>query len=163
MQLPLRDSHFEVFEFVCEPVVVIVGPGHRFHGETSVSLKSLSMDKFIMFREDFTLHDQIIDQCRELGFSPQIACQTSQWDFIFGMVAENLGIGFLPQKVWEMNAKNQVQMLMLEDSPLRWNLAVIWEKNRHLSFAARQWLRFAQKSLQGTIPSNQANEERNHG
>ena len=163
VQLPLLDSRFEVFEFVCEPVVVIVGPGHRFHRQKSVSLNSLSMDKFIMFREDFTLHDQILDQCRQLGFSPQIACRTSQWDFIVGLVAENLGIGFLPQKVWEMNAKKQVRMLMLEESPLRWNLAVIWEKNRHLSFAARQWLLFAQKSLQGTIVSNRSGEENNHG
>ena len=162
VQLPLLDSRFEVFEFVCEPVVAIVGPGHRFHEQTSVSLNSLSMDKFIMFRDDFTLHDQILDQCRALGFTPQIACQTSQWDFIVGMVAENLGIGFLPQKVWEMNAEKQVRMLMLEGSPLRWNLAVIWEKNRHLSFAARQWLRFAKESLQGTIISNRAIEENNH-
>lgn len=145
--LPLNDPRFQTIEFVCEPIVAIVGPNHRLCECQTVRLQELSEDKFIMFREDFALHDQIIEHCQQLGFSPQIVCQTSQWDFIVGMVAENLGIGFLPKKVWEMSENKQVHMLMLEDDPLVWNLALIWEKNRHLSFAARQWLNFAQNEL----------------
>ena len=148
--LPLNDPRFQIFEFVCEPVVLIVGPGHRLHECKTVQLQNLSEDKFIMFREDFALHDQIIEHCHKLGFSPEIACQTSQWDFIVGMVEENLGIGFLPKKVWEMSGKKKAHMLTLEENPLIWRLAVIWEKNRHLSFAARQWLSFAQSALKKT-------------
>jgi len=157
--LPLEDARFNVFDFVQEPVVAIVGPVHPLRNQQSVALQDLSADKFILFRKDFALHDQVLEQCRRLGFSPQIACETSQWDFIVGMVAENLGIGFLPQKVWKLNAKKQVHMLMLRDTPLRWNLAVIWEKNRHLSFAARQWLSFAQNALKNTTSINYRSTE----
>jgi DNA-binding transcriptional LysR family regulator len=160
IQLPLHDDRFEIFEFVCEPVVAIVGPGHKFFKQRTVNLQDLSNDKFILFREDFALHDQILEQCRRLGFSPQIAAQSSQWDFIVGMVEENLGIGFLPENVWRRNSRKQVQMLKLEGCPLCWNLAVIWEKNRHLSFAARQWLAFAQTALQGNSPQNSATKEK---
>ena len=163
VQLPLNDARFEIFEFVCEPVVAIVGPGHKFFEKRSVALQDFSGDKFILFREDFALHDQILDQCHRLGFSPQIACQTSQWDFIVGMVEENLGIGFLPENVWQRNARKQVRMLTLAGYPLRWNLAVIWEKNRHLSFAARQWLKFAQAALQDNLPPISGPKEKEHG
>ncbi len=146
--LPANASRFHIFNFAQEPVVAIVGPEHPLRHKQTVTLKDFAEDQFILFRKDFALHDQVIEQCKRSGFTPQIACQTSQWDFIVGMVAANLGVGFLPQKVCELNVKNEVHVLLLEDTPLQWNLAVIWEKDRHLSFAARQWLSFAQKSLQ---------------
>ena len=145
--LPVDDARFGIFEFVKEQVIAIVGPQHPLRDLGTVSLKAFCADKFILFRKDFALHDQILEQCKHFGFTPHISCQTSQWDFIVGMVAENLGVGFLPRKVWELNAKKQVHMLQLQDSPLAWNLAVIWQKDRQLSYAARQWLSFAQKAL----------------
>jgi DNA-binding transcriptional LysR family regulator len=146
--LPLNDDRFNVFEFVREEVIAIVGPAHPLRAANAVELRELSADNFIMFRKDFALHDQILTQCQRDGFSPHIACQSSQWDFIVGMVAENLGVSFLPEKVWELNSQKQVHMLKLKNTPLLWNMAVIWQKDRHLSFAARQWLTFAQASLQ---------------
>ena len=145
--LPLSGERFNIFDFAWDLVVAIVGPDHPLRKKRTVKLQDLSEDKFIMFRKDFALHDQIIEQCKTLGFSPQIACQTSQWDFIVSMVSENLGVGFLPRKIFDLIVKKQVHMLMLQDNPLLWNLAVIWEKDRHLSFAARQWLEFARNAL----------------
>jgi len=152
--LPVDNARFNVFDFVKEPVVAIVGPGHPLRDKKSAALQDFSTDNFILFRKDFALHDQVLTQCNKCGFSPQIACETSQWDFIVGMVAENLGVGFLPQKVWELNAKKQVHRLMLHNTPLVWNLAVIWEKDRHLSFAASQWLAFTQNALCSEASTN---------
>ena len=157
--LPLDDARFNVFEFVRESVVAIVGPDHPLHKNRFAKLQDFSLDQFIMLRKDFALHDQVIEQCKKLGFTPQIACQTSQWDFIISMVAENLGVGFLPRKVLELNVKKQVHMLMLKDTPLLWNLAVVWEKDRHLSYAARSWLEFAQNALRGTMSVNNRSTE----
>lgn len=147
VMLPLEDARLDRFDFVREPVVVITGPDHPLKDRQSVDLEELSGDRFILFRKDFALHDQVLEQCRLRGFTPQIACQTSQWDFMVGMVAEDLGVGFIPRKVWEMNSGAQVHCLNLNGSPLIWHLAVIWESGRHLSYAARRWLSFARESL----------------
>ena len=152
ISLPLADSRFNIFNFVKEPVVVIVGPDHPLRNNLSVSLHDLSAEKFIMFKKDFSLHDQVMNQCKKTGFVPQIACETSQWDFIISMVEENLGIGFLPMKIWNLNIKTKVHMLTLQDDSLCWNLAIIWEKNRHLSYAANQWLTFAQSNFHNILP-----------
>jgi len=150
--LPLNDSRFNVFNFARDSVVAIVGPDHPLRMNKFARLQDFAQDKFILLRKDFALHDQVLEQCGNLGFTPQIACQTSQWDFIVSMVAENLGIGFLPRKVLELNVNKQIHMIKLQDSPLLWNLAVVWEKNRHLPYAARQWLEFAQNALRSSMP-----------
>ncbi|WP_409296822.1 LysR substrate-binding domain-containing protein [Peribacillus sp. SCS-26] len=61
-----------------------------------MKLKELKDEAFIPFREEFALHNYIIEACQTAVFNPHIAYESSQWDLISGMVGENLGITFFP-------------------------------------------------------------------
>ncbi|MFM1651422.1 cidABC operon transcriptional activator CidR [Brevibacillus sp. B_LB10_24] len=145
--LPTKGEIFHHFSFVNEKLRLLVHPSHPLAGRSRVSLPELSGESFILFREDFALHDRILAECIRAGFGPRVVYESSQWDFISEMVAANLGIALLPETICRELDEERVCTLRLVDPEIPWHLAVIWHKDRYLSFAAREWLRFTRDLL----------------
>ncbi len=131
--------------FVNEPLRVVLHQGHPLAQHTAVSLSMLRNEAFILYREDFALYDHILFQCRQYGFAPEIACQSSQWDFIVGMVGARLGIALLPETISKELDPQRFVTIPMPDPVIPWHLAMIWKKDRYLSFAAREWLKRTKK------------------
>ncbi|WP_122629279.1 LysR family transcriptional regulator [Lucifera butyrica] len=147
--LPVKENTFDLFSFVKEPVMLIVHPCHPLAAKSGVFLEELRREPFIFFHKDFALHDMILDRCALVGFQPRIICESYQWDFMAEMVAANLGIALLPQRVCRELDPGRITMLPLLDPMIPWHLAIIWKKDKYLSFATRKWLDFT-RSLLGT-------------
>ena len=146
--LPVQEEVFQWFSFVKDKLDLVVHPSHRLAGKGSVALAELAAEEFILFQEDFLLHDRIINDCVSVGFQPRIAFKSTQWDFISEMVAANLGVALLPGTICRQLDKQRVCLLPLVQPEILWHLAVIWRKDRYLSFAAREWLNFTRQRLQ---------------
>ena len=102
----------------------------------------LAKEGFVLYSQDFSLHDQILNRCKVAGFQPIIICETSQREFMTQMVEAGLGIALLPSKICaELNPKAVVSIPLAEPR-MYLQLAIIWRKDRYLSFAARRWLEF---------------------
>ncbi|GAB6991209.1 cidABC operon transcriptional activator CidR [Paenibacillus pini] len=145
--LPTDDQIFHSFSFVRENLMLIVHHSHRLANRENVPLRELAEEKFVLFREDFTLHGRIISECAKEGFHPHVIYESSQWDMISGMVAANLGIALLPETICREVNKSRIRILPLDDPAIPWQLGVIWHKERYLSFAAREWIAFTQGVL----------------
>lgn len=142
--LPTDDELFHSFSFVQEKLMLIVHPSHDLAGRESVSLVELEAEPFVLFREDFALHDRIITECIRVGFQPHVVYESSQWDLISGMVAANLGIALLPETICREVDKSRIQILPLKDPAIPWQLGMIWCKDRYMSFATQEWIHFTQ-------------------
>ncbi|MNH71323.1 HTH-type transcriptional regulator CynR [compost metagenome] len=147
--LPVTVEGLECFSFVEEKLNLLVHPSHRLAGRKEAPLTELVEESFVLFREDFVLHDRIITECVRVGFQPRVIYESSQWDLISEMVAANLGIALLPETVCREVDPSRVTILPLVDPVIPWNLGIIWREDRYLSFAAREWIRFAQEVLTG--------------
>lgn len=112
-----------------------------------MDLAELADEPFVLFREDFTLHDRIIRECIQAGFEPRVVYESSQWDLISGMVAANLGIALLPETICKEIDSSRVAILPLDNPTIPWQLGMIWRKDRYMSFAAREWIAFTRKLL----------------
>jgi len=145
--LPTKDELFESFSFVKQRLMLVVHPSHRLASHHEASLIALKDDSFLLFHEDFALHDRIIDECGQLGFQPNVVYKSSQWDFISEMVAANLGIALLPEAICRELDSGRMRTVPLTDPAIPWHLAMIWRKGGYLSFAAREWIGFAQTKL----------------
>lgn len=143
--LPIDTEIFDSFTIVQEKLKLIVHPAYPFAARTDVALSELSHESFILFRQDFALHDKIITECRRAGFQPSILYESSQWDFIVEMVAANLGIALLPEVICRTLRPDRVRVLSLVEPEIPWHLAMVWRKKSYLSFAAREWIRFTRK------------------
>ncbi|AIQ65983.1 HTH-type transcriptional regulator GltC [compost metagenome] len=145
--LPVDETKFHVFTFAEERLELLVPAGHRLEGRKSVSLAELKEEEFVLFQEDFALHDRVIDACVKAGFQPRVVYESSQWDLIAQMVAAGLGIGLLPQTICRDMDRSRISILAMTDPVIPWQLGMIWRKDRYLSFAAREWIGFAQGLL----------------
>lgn len=146
--LPVQEDVFQWFSFVKDELRVVLNPAHRLAGRPSVTLAELASEELILFSEDFLLHDRIINECISAGFQPRVVYESSQWDFISEMVAADLGVAFLPGTICQQLDKQKVSAPSLVQPAIPWHLAVIWRKDRYLSYAAREWLNFTREQLQ---------------
>ncbi|QJW49195.1 hypothetical protein HA075_17920 [bacterium BFN5] len=96
----------------------------------------------MIYNNEYRLHDMIIARCRQAGFTPRITLETSQRDLMLQMVAANLGIALLPQKLCAKLDVGDVVYRPLVDPQVYLKLAFTWKKGRYLSHAAREFLRF---------------------
>lgn len=140
--VPDRGEDFEVFPFVEDPLWVIVHPDHQLAKSSAVNFSDLANEGFVLYSEDFSLHDQIISHCKLAGFHPIIICETSQRELMTQMVEAKLGIALLPSKICAELDPNSVVSIPLAEPQMFLQLAIIWRKDRYLSFAARRWLEF---------------------
>lgn len=145
--LPTDDEVFHSFSFVQENLMLLVHPTHALAGRDSVSLTELENELFVLFREDFALHDRIITECVKLGFQPHVVYESSQWDLISGMVAANLGIALLPETISHEVDQTRINVVPLIHPAIPWQLGMIWRKERYQSFATQEWIQFTQKIL----------------
>lgn len=140
--LPFKRDIFQYFSFVRDPLRLIVPPDHPLALKKVATYAELKDESFVFFAEDFTLHERILERCHQSGFKPKVMCKSSQWDFIAEVVAAKLGIAFMPQRLCLKLESNKIYTVALEDPPIEWHLAVIWNENRYLSYATRKWLEF---------------------
>lgn len=139
---PAKSDVLESFSFVEDPLQVIVHPHHPLAASQIVDFAALSNEPFVLYNEDFSLYDQIIERCRLAGFQPRIICQTSQREFMTQMVAANLGVALLPSKICDELDATKIRAIPFDDPQIYLRLSMIWRKDRYLSFSARQWIDF---------------------
>ncbi|WP_410512707.1 LysR family transcriptional regulator [Paenibacillus sp. BR2-3] len=146
--LPVNSARFHYFSFVQEKLQLLVPLSHRLAEAKSVPMSGLSGEEFVLFREDFTLHDRIITECVKAGFQPKVVYESSQWDLISRMVAAGLGIALLPETICRDMDRSRIAVIPLTEPAIPWQLGMIWRRDRYLSFAAREWVSFARGLLE---------------
>lgn len=143
--LPPKLENFEQLSLARESLRVVLTNDHVLSDQPVLTFDMLSQESFVLYREDFSLYDHIIEQCQQRGFAPRIACKSSQWDFIVEMVGAKLGIALLPERICKDLDPNRFRSIVLCDPIIPWHLAMIWKKAKYMSFAARKWLELTQK------------------
>ncbi|MCR8641334.1 LysR family transcriptional regulator [Paenibacillus sp. N1-5-1-14] len=145
--LPVDISKFEVFPFFQDDLMVLTHSNHPLASREQITLSELSQESFIMLSEDFALHDIILNLCAHMGFTPDIVCKSSQWDFIGKMVSAELGISFLPETICTLLDKENIKLIPLVKPNIPWHLGLIWGKDRYLSYAAKEFIQVTQSLL----------------
>jgi DNA-binding transcriptional LysR family regulator len=140
--LPVKNALLAVYSCIRDPLRVIVHPTHPLAGREAVDFAALADESFVLYREDFSLHDHILQRCGQAGFKPRVICETSQREFMTGMVAANLGVALLPGTICDSLDPAAIVAVPLAGPPLCLELAAIRRRDRYLSYVARRWLTF---------------------
>lgn len=144
--LPIENETFEVMKLLKDPLMLIVHREHPLAKERKVEFSRLASEAFIIYRQDFSLHDRIMEECARHGFYPNIVCESSQKEFMIEMVEAKLGIAFLPSKIAKSITSKQAVAIALEASNLSLDLGLIWKKDIYLPFAVREFISMTQES-----------------
>jgi DNA-binding transcriptional LysR family regulator len=139
---PADEAMFNSIPIVKDRLKVIVPANHPFAERQRISLRELAAESFILFNSDFALHGRIINECRQTGFDPRIVHESSQWDFIGGMVGAGLGVAMLPGAVCNLLDEEKTRAIELDDPIIPWEPVLVWRREGYLSRAAREWVQF---------------------
>jgi DNA-binding transcriptional LysR family regulator len=142
--LPIEEKKYDIYPFFKEELVLYTYPNHRFSNRKQIELSDLKEEQFILFNEDFILHDRIIQECQNVGFTPKIAYKSSQWDFIIEMVAAELGIAILPKSIYQRIAPNRINMIFIDNPCPLWEIGVIHKRNGYVNYASREFIKHVQ-------------------
>jgi DNA-binding transcriptional LysR family regulator len=141
------DEHYEKMWYERDPHNIIMHPNHWLAQYDVIAYKKLINERFIIYNNEYRLHDMIIERCQQAGFTPEIALETVQRDLMTQMVAANLGIALLPRKLCATLDTSTLTSRPFVDPQLYLHLALVWKKGRYLSHAVQEFLTFVRTNL----------------
>ncbi|GFO56028.1 LysR family transcriptional regulator [Geomonas sp. Red276] len=128
-----------------EPIDLLLSADHPLARRDKLSFKDLAEEPFILYGTGFALNPIIMEACRTSGFTPKIAAQSTQVDFIIELVAANVGVALLPRMIIEQRPHLSTRRLPIDHPSIYWHMALIWRRAGYLSHAAQAWLALAGK------------------
>ena len=156
--LPIEEKHFTITPFIEDTFYIFLNTEHPLANREAISLFELKQEKFILFTEEFTLHDYIIKKCRNAGFYPHISYKSSQWDLIIELVSSNLGITLLPKSIYGKQVNKNVKIIPVQDIHIPWSLGIITKKNAYQSYAQKQFLQLIEEGNENNTFTYAKNE-----
>lgn len=147
VMLPVDEKEFDVVPFVCDELSLFVHHSHPLAQRKKVEMKELQNQTFILFNKEFAIHGIIVQECVRAGFRPEIAYESSEWDFISGMIGENLGISIFPKPIAKKIDQDLIKAIPIVNPSLPWNLGIISKKKKYPSPAVREFIQYISAEL----------------
>jgi DNA-binding transcriptional LysR family regulator len=142
VMLPVDHEVFDILPFTSEELMLFVHKAHPLASKFEVSINDVKEEPIILFSEDFTLHDRIIQECANAGFKPKVSYESSQWDFISDMVGNSLGVTFFPQSIARKINQDSIKAIPITTPKIPWSLAIILKKGKYVSYATKAFLQY---------------------
>ncbi len=142
VMLPIYEQNdMNIYPITSDNCVAVFSNMHPMAKRSSVTISELEHEKMILFNNQFTLHDSILNACNSNGFEPMVIHTSSLEDFIFKMVSFNEGITIMPTMLISQNLLNQLSIVPLYP-PIPWQVGFITKKGRYLTRATTQLMEF---------------------
>lgn len=136
VMLPVAMADVKLTTLVQDRCVLVGHESNPLMQKSEVHVKQLEKENFIVFNNQFVLHDMLLHACKSSGFVPNITYQSSQDTFIIEMVELGQGIAVLPRPV--IQARPHPDILVTELEPkIPWNVALAEPKNAYTRRAVR--------------------------
>jgi len=127
----LDPEQFTSIEMCKDKLLVVVSKKNHHADRTSISIKELSNDNFILFDKVTDLYKLVMDECTRAGFEPTVFYSSHRKISVFGLVGTNIGLALMPSRVYEYHQQPDVIGIPLEEY-IECNLVLVREKNRKL-------------------------------
>jgi DNA-binding transcriptional LysR family regulator len=145
--LPIQRDSFEIIKLSTDPLMVITHKDNSLASKKKIHFSDLKVEAFVLYRNDFSLHDSIIEECSKNGFFPNIVCESSQKDLMIEAVAANIGVALLPGKICSQIHNPDIVTLPFYNPKIYLELGMIWKKDKYLSFSVREFIAISKKQL----------------
>ena len=143
----LNHERYASLEICKDKLLVVVSKNNRHANRTSISLKELSNDNFIVFDRITDLHKLIMDECRKAGFDPTIFYSSHRKVSVLGLVGTNIGLALMPVKVYDYYQHSDVLAIPLDENIIC-NIVLVYLKNRMLPEAARIFVDYMSRAVE---------------
>ena len=140
----LDPENFTSLDIRKDKLLVVVSPKNPHATRSSISIKELANDNFIVFDRVTDLHKLIMDECKKAGFEPTIFYSSHRKVSVFGLVGANIGLALMPSKVFDYHKHPDVLAIPL-DEDIECNVVLTYLKNKKLPRSAKIFIDFIEK------------------
>lgn len=136
-------NRYSTLRLPSDPFVIVVPKKREWRpSQSSFLLKDLADVPLIALKSDKTiqLNDKIVNECRRLGFEPNIICECSSVAITIALIVAELGVTILPKSVLSSFPISDIELFDLPDITVQSDVGIIWLKNRYLSKSARRFI-----------------------
>ena len=140
----LNHEQYASLEICKDKLLVVVAKNNRHADRSSISLKELSDDNFIVFDKVTGLYKLVMDECGKAGFEPTIFFSSHRKVSVFGLVGTNIGLALMPVKIYDYYGHQDVIAIPL-DEHIECNIVLVHLKKRKLPQAANTFIDFIGK------------------
>ncbi len=104
LSLPIRHREFETTTLLTERLYVALPADHPHAGASSVALRDLREERFVMLRDSHCFREISLAACHRAHLDPRIAFESNQISSLLGMVAAGIGLALVPQMAIDPDA-----------------------------------------------------------
>jgi len=141
----LDHEKFTSLEISKDKLLVVVSSKNQHAARSSISIKELSNDNFIIFDKVTDLNSLITDECRKAGFEPTIFYSSHRKVSVFSLVGANIGIGLMPSKIYDYHKNPDVLAIPLAED-IECNMVLVYLKDHKLPKTAQIFIDFIQEA-----------------
>jgi DNA-binding transcriptional LysR family regulator len=125
-----------------EPAVLAIHPRHPLASRRSVPLSALRDEPVVTLTRASRLRAVLETQCRQAGFAPRIAAETSDLSVMVQLVAEGIGVALMPRSGLE--DASDVVTIAVTDPTIDRRIMLAWRPGV-VSPAARAFIALARE------------------
>lgn len=111
----LNATFMERFE-----IKLLVNRQHPLSNKEAVTIEDLRGELLYIESSEFQIHHLITKKCREAGFEPRIAFETSGFSLCYKMVGKNKGISVTPDFIFEDMTNENLVAIPFSDGDYYW-------------------------------------------
>lgn len=130
--LPKENKKFYRKALFTEKMVALLPLHHPLANKTSIRLRELKDESFIVLPEGFVLRDMVEHACHTHGFSPTISFEGDDTDALKGLVSAGLGIALMPEVTLIDNTPRSTVSIPLSENNITRTVGVITPAQRQL-------------------------------
>jgi LysR family transcriptional activator of glutamate synthase operon len=139
---PAPSDEFDRLALSSEELAVVMSPGHQLAADSGpLRVGALADERMIGFERGSSVKLLVDAEFERAGIAPRIALEGNDLALVRSLVAEGIGLAILPRTFAEFPGP-PIALRPLSP-PLRMTVALWWRRGRHLSPAARAFVRFA--------------------
>lgn len=146
---PVDTNKFDCEVIKKHAVHAIVNHNHPLSKETSISIKQLDGEPVILMNEDFQMHHNFINACKEEGVEPSSILKTGEIFITYKMSSLNKGIGISVDFVSKDLLFSNVKSIPIISNKLTWDVTVIKKKGKKLSSECQTFLKELKNLVNG--------------
>ncbi|WP_035797543.1 LysR family transcriptional regulator [Kitasatospora mediocidica] len=129
---PPDDPGLVTEPILSEGFVVVLPAGHPLAARRVVpvaALAALAAEPFVLLPREAgpTVHDRILDLCREAGFEPRLGQQAVEWQTVCALVEAGLGVSLAPASIRRIRLK-RVAYRRIAPTTVRTTVAMAWRR-----------------------------------
>lgn len=146
------EERYHVTPLESFPIKLLVNESHPLSRKDTVTIEDMKDEPLYIESSQFYIYHLITEKCRQAGFEPKIAFQTSGFSLCHKMVSANKGISVAVDFIYEDMKKSGMKLIPFSDGIYEWKACMLTRKEEKKNEAVRlfgehivQWLDKIQK------------------